>query len=226
MGKTHAIAIDGPAGAGKSTIAKRVSARLGYIYVDTGAMFRAIALTVLRSGADPEDGESIAAAAEKADICIVYEDGAQQIMLDGENVSGLIRTEEVSRMASVVSVYPAVRKKLLELQRRIASEQNVVMDGRDIGTVVLPHADTKVFLTASPRVRALRRYNELIGRGAEADLVDIERDIIERDSRDMNRSEAPLRQAEDAYLLDSSDMTIDGVVDKILSLAGKEGKDA
>lgn len=224
MEKKHAIAIDGPAGAGKSTIAKAVSAKLGFIYVDTGAMFRAMALGFLRAGIPADDENAISAAAKKADIAIRHENGVQQVLLNGENVSGLIRTEEVGNMASSVSIYPQVRKKLLELQRKIASENDVVMDGRDIGTVILPNADTKIFLTASARVRAARRYAELAEKGISCNLDDIVREMEERDYRDTHRDNAPLRKADDAVEVDTSELSVDEVIAAILSLAaGKKG---
>lgn len=215
------IAIDGPAGAGKSTIAKAVSKKLGYIYVDTGAMYRAMALYLLRQHVDVSDSSAISAAARNADITISYVDGAQQVMLNGENVTGLLRTEEVGNMASVSSANPDVRAKLVELQQALAARENVVMDGRDIGTCVLPKADVKVYLTASTQCRAKRRYDELCAKGESCDLSEIEADIRDRDERDMTREVSPLRQAEDAVLVDSSDMTIEEVVSEIISLAQK-----
>lgn len=214
------IAIDGPAGAGKSTIAKKVAADLGYIYVDTGAMFRAIGLHVTRLKADLEDREAIARGAESADIDIVYEDGVQCVMLNGENVNSLIRTEEISNAASKVAVVPEIRKKMLLLQRNIAKNHDVIMDGRDIGSAVLPDADLKIYLTASVDVRAERRYKENQEKGMKSDLEEIKRDIRERDERDMTRSEAPLVKVSDAVEIDSSDMTIDEVVARIEQLAG------
>lgn len=221
--KPFNIAIDGPAGAGKSTIARTVARKLGFIYVDTGAMYRAIALFVLRQGIDKNDEEAVSEAVKGAQITIQYQDGAQQVMLNGENVSGLIRTEEVGNTASAVSVYPAVRAHLLELQRGLAASADVLMDGRDIGTCILPNADTKIFLTASSRVRAMRRYKELTEKGVMCNLEEIEQDIIERDARDMNREIAPLRQAEDAVLVDSSEMTVAGVVQAIIDEAAAHG---
>lgn len=215
------IAIDGPAGAGKSTIAKAVSKKLGYIYVDTGAMYRAMALYLLRQHVDVSDPSAISAAAGNADITISYVDGAQQVMLNGENVTGLLRTEEVGNMASVSSANPDVRAKLVELQQALAARENVVMDGRDIGTCVLPKADVKVYLTASTQCRAKRRYDELCAKGESCDLDEIEADIRDRDERDMTREVSPLRQAEDAVLVDSSDMSIEEVVAEIISLAQK-----
>ena len=209
------IAIDGPAGAGKSTIAKRLAKELGYIYVDTGAMYRAMAYYFLKNHISAEDENRIAAACEHVDIIIRYQDGEQQVILNGENVNGVIRNEEVGNMASSTSVYPVVRKKLVELQQQLAVKENVIMDGRDIGTVVLPNADVKIYLTASSKVRAKRRYDELTAKGEACDLDQIEQDIIDRDYRDMNRETSPLKQADDAVLLDSSDLDIDGVVEKM-----------
>ena len=212
------IAIDGPAGAGKSTIAKLIAKKKGYIYVDTGAMYRAMALYFIRSNVDPKDSETISKLCENVDVSIAYRDSEQVVLLDGENVNGLIRTEEVGNMASATSVNPKVREKLVQLQRKLAKSENVVMDGRDIGTVVLPDANVKVYLTASSEVRAKRRYDELVQKGEKADLKKIEEDIIERDHRDMTREISPLKQAEDATLVDTSHMTIDEVVDKIIGL--------
>ena len=212
------IAIDGPAGAGKSTIAKRLAGESGYIYVDTGAMYRAMALFLLRQGVSPDDREGIERACSDADITIKYIDGEQNVILNGENVNGLIRTGEVSNMASVSSVNGKVRKKLVALQQRLAATEDVVMDGRDIGTVVLPGADVKIFLTASPAVRAKRRYDELTAKGEACDIKAVEKEIIERDERDMTREISPLKQAEDAIVVDTSDMDIDEVVDTIRNL--------
>lgn len=217
------IAIDGPAGAGKSTIAKMVAKKLNFIYVDTGAMYRAIALYLLRSGIDTANEAAVSEAVKNADITIRYQDGSQQVILNGEDVSGKIRTEEVGNTASATSVYPAVRAHLLELQRSLAASQNVIMDGRDIGTCILPDAEAKIYLTASSRVRALRRYKELTEKGTMCNLEEIEQDIIDRDYRDMHREIAPLTQAADAVLLDSSEMTIDQVVDGIIGAARERG---
>ena len=206
---SHNVAIDGPAGAGKSTIAKRIARRLGYIYVDTGAMYRAMAYYLIQNQVDAADQEAIAAACQHADISICYQDGEQVVLLNGENVNAYLRTEAVGNMASVSSVVPEVRKKLVELQQKLARETDVVMDGRDIGTVVLPDADVKVYLTASVETRAKRRFLELQEKGEPADLAKIAADIEDRDYRDMHRDISPLRQAEDATLVDSSDMTID-----------------
>ncbi len=212
------IAIDGPAGAGKSTIAKKIAKKLGYIYVDTGAMYRAMALYLLREKIDPSETEKIDAKCEEADISIGYENGEQIVYLNGENVNGLIRTEEVGNMASVSSPNPNVRKKLVELQQKLAASKDVVMDGRDIGTCVLPHAQVKVYLTADSRVRAGRRYKELTEKGVACDIDTIEKDIIERDHQDMTRELSPLMQAEGATLVDSSYMTVDEVVDAVIAL--------
>ena len=215
---SHNVAIDGPAGAGKSTIAKRIARRLGYIYVDTGAMYRAMAYYLIQNQVDAADQEAIAAACQHADISICYQDGEQVVLLNGENVNAYLRTEAVGNMASVSSVVPEVRKKLVELQQKLARVTDVVMDGRDIGTVVLPDADVKVYLTASVETRAKRRFLELQEKGEPADLAKIAADIEDRDYRDMHRDISPLRQAEDATLVDSSDMTIDQVVERILEL--------
>ncbi|MBQ7614121.1 MAG: (d)CMP kinase [Butyrivibrio sp.] len=215
---SKSIAIDGPAGAGKSTIAKMVAKELGFIYVDTGAMYRAMALYMIKNGVDPEDSAKISETCKDADITIKYEDGVQVVYLNGENVNSLLRTEEVGNMASASSVNGDVRKKLVELQQKLAKTTDVVMDGRDIGTVVLPDANLKIYLTASSQVRAQRRYKELTEKNVECNLDDIEKDIIERDYRDMHREISPLKQADDAILVDSSDITIDEVVETILKL--------
>ena len=212
------VAIDGPAGAGKSTVAKRVAKELGFIYVDTGAMYRALAVFFLKQGLRPEDTEKIAKSCKDAKVSIGYEDGVQQVYLNGENVTSLLRTEEVGNMASVSSAVREVRAQLLELQRELARTEDVVMDGRDIGTNILPNADVKVYLTASVETRARRRFLELQEKGVECNLADIAHDIEERDTRDMNREIAPLKQAEDAVLVDSSNMSIDEVVEAIKSL--------
>ena len=215
---SYNIAIDGPAGAGKSTIAKKIAKKMNYIYVDTGAMYRAMALFLIRNGVTKDDVEKIEEVCQQADISIEYKDGEQIVLLNGENVNGLIRTEEVGNMASVSSANGKVREKLVQLQKELAKKADVVMDGRDIGTCVLPNADTKIYLTASSQVRAKRRFDELTQKGESCDLQKIEEDIIERDHRDMTREISPLKQAEDAVLVDSSDMTIDEVVEKIISL--------
>lgn len=214
----HSIAIDGPAGAGKSTIAKRVAKELGFIYVDTGAMYRSMALYFLRHGISAQDEEKISEACKEITVSIEYENGEQQVLLNEENVNAFIRTEEVSMMTSDTSKYPKVREKLLSLQRELAEKKDVIMDGRDIGTCVLPNADLKVFLTAGPKERAKRRFKELQAKGEGCDLATIEQDIIARDEQDMNREIAPLRPAEDASFVDASFMTIEEVVDAVISL--------
>ena len=215
------IAIDGPAGAGKSTIAKLVSAKLGFIYVDTGAMFRAVAYNCTKNGIDKDNTDAISEASYKADISIKYVGNVQRVFLNDEDVTDHLRDEAVGNMASVVAQIPAVRSNLLDLQRKLARENDVVMDGRDIGTCVLPDAELKIYLTASSAVRAKRRYDELTAKGETPDLDVIEKDIIERDERDMNREIAPLKQAEDAVLVDSSYMTIDEVSARIISLTSQ-----
>lgn len=206
------VAIDGPAGAGKSTIAKLVAKEKGYIYVDTGAMYRALAVYFLNQNIRPEDTGRISAACEEAKVSISYENGVQQVYLNEENVTQLLRTEEVGNMASRTSAIPAVRERLLELQRSLARENDVIMDGRDIGTNILPNADVKIYLTASVETRAKRRYDELREKGQECSLDVVAADIAERDERDMTRETAPLKKAEDAILVDSSHMTIEEVV--------------
>ena len=212
----YSIAIDGPAGAGKSTIAKTIAKKLKFIYVDTGAMYRAMALYFIRYEIDPKDEEAINKACPDIHVSIAYEDGVQQVLLNGENVNGLIRTEEVGNMASKTSAYKMVRATLLDLQRNLAKTANILMDGRDIGTNVLPDADLKIYLTASSKVRAKRRYDELVEKGVKADFDQIEQDIIIRDRQDMEREIAPLKKAEDAVLVDSSDMTIEEVVNTVI----------
>lgn len=212
------IAIDGPAGAGKSTIAKLVSGKLGFIYVDTGAMYRAMALYLSRMNVNPDNADEVGEKAQSAEITIKYVDGEQVVMLGDENVNGLIRSPEVSAMASRTSQVARLREKLVELQQKLAETENVVMDGRDIGTVVLPNADLKIYLTASVQVRAMRRYKEMIAKGQEAVLEEIEKDIEDRDYRDMHREASPLKQADDAVLVDTSDMSIEEVADKIIEL--------
>ena len=216
---SYCIAIDGPAGAGKSTIARLIAKRRGMIYVDTGAMYRAMALYFIRKGIRPEETERISQECENADITIRYENQEQVVYLNGENVNAYLRTEEVGNMTSQSSVNPKIRQKMVKLQHKLAEEESVVMDGRDIGTCVLPNADVKIYLTASSTVRAKRRFEELTAKGKTPDFDSIEADIKERDYRDMHREISPLRQAEDAVLVDSSDMTIEEVVEKILAIA-------
>ncbi|HJC24307.1 MAG TPA: (d)CMP kinase [Candidatus Eisenbergiella merdavium] len=218
------IAIDGPAGAGKSTVARRAAEKLGFIYVDTGAMYRAIALYLIRQGVAPEDKETIADRCAGADVAITYQNGEQVVSLNGENVNGLIRTDEVTRMSSAASAVPAVRARLLDLQRGLAARNNVLMDGRDIGTCILPDADVKIFLTAGTAVRAKRRFDEMIAKGDISETLEsVEAKIIKRDEDDRNREISPLREAEDAVHLDTSDMTIDQAVEAVLSVCRQKG---
>ncbi|MBD5493713.1 MAG: (d)CMP kinase [Lachnospiraceae bacterium] len=221
----YKIAIDGPAGAGKSTIAKVIAKKLGFIYVDTGAMYRAMALFIMNEGIDPKDAEAINNKCKEADITIRYENGEQIVCLNGENVNSLIRTQQVGNMASLTSPNKEVRKKLVELQQKLAADADVVMDGRDIGTCVLPDAEVKVFLTAGSRVRAERRYKELTAKGETCDIDIIEKEIIERDHQDMTREISPLKAADDATFVDSSYMTIEEVADTIIGMVScnKEG---
>lgn len=217
------IAIDGPAGAGKSTIAKKLAKELSFIYVDTGAMYRAMALFCIRQGIDIENSHAVSKLCQEADIKIEYKNGVQCILLNGENVNKLIRTEEVSNITSKISAYPKVREKLMALQQILAEDNDVIMDGRDIGTFVLPNAQVKIYLTASVQARAKRRYDELQKKGESVELGQIEADMKERDYRDMHRETAPLTQAKDAVLIDSSDMGINDVVTEILVLLKKKG---
>lgn len=219
----NSIAIDGPAGAGKSSIAKALSKRLGYIYIDTGAMYRAVALFFVENNVSDGTDSRIESLLEKLEISIKYEDGAQKVILNGEDVTGKLRLEEIGKLASKFSAIGSVREKLVALQRKLAQKENVVMDGRDIGTVVLPNADLKIYLSASSKVRAKRRYLELLEKGhTDLDINEIEDEIIKRDEADMNREISPLKQADDAYYLDSSDMTLEEVVSKILSMVKEE----
>jgi cytidylate kinase len=195
-----------------------ISKKKGFIYVDTGAMYRAMALYFIEEGISANEQDKISEMAKNADVTISYENGEQVVWLNGRNVNGLIRTEEVGKMASSSSVNKDVRKKLVELQQALAEKESVVMDGRDIGTCVLPNANVKVYLTADSHVRAVRRYEELKAKGQECDLAIIEKDIIDRDYQDMHRELSPLKQAEDATLLDSSNMTIEEVADAIISM--------
>ena len=209
------IAIDGPAGAGKSTIARALAAELGYIYVDTGALYRTVGLNAMRRGAETNDAEAVTATLPSADVSLRFVDGEQRVYLGEEDVSLAIRTPEASMAASNVSTIPAVRDFLLDLQRSIAAQNNCIMDGRDIGTVILPDAQVKIYLTASAEVRAARRYNELLEKGMQADYDTVLAEMIQRDEQDMNRAVAPLKQADDAVLVDTSDMNPQQVVDAI-----------
>ncbi len=216
--RTLNVAIDGPAGAGKSTIAKRVAKDLQLIYVDTGAMYRAVALYLLREKTDIHNAEEVAEKCLGADVAIRYEDGQQVVFLNGENVNGFLRTEEVGNAASVTSAIPAVRAHLLQLQKNLAASSDCLMDGRDIGTVVLPDAQVKIYLTASVEERARRRFEELKAKGEEPDFDKIKADIEQRDYQDMHRDISPLRQADDAIVVDTTHMTIEEVAEHIESL--------
>lgn len=219
------IAIDGPAGAGKSSIAKALSKKLGFVYIDTGAMYRAVALFFLENGIKDSSDNEIDKLLDKLDINIKYTDGEQRVFLNNVDVSDKLRQEEIGKLASRFSALKSVREKLVALQRKLAKKENVIMDGRDIGTVVLPNADLKIYLSAGSKVRAKRRYLELIEKGFDKTALDekaIENEIIKRDEADMNREISPLKKAEDAYCLDTSDMTFDEVVSKILDMVEKE----
>lgn len=222
----YSVALDGPGGAGKSTIAKEIAKQKNIVYVDTGAMYRAIGLYMLCNGININDSRAVCAALPAVDIKLEYTDGAQRIILCGKDVSAEIRKNEVSMAASTVSAYPPVRQFLLETQRSLAKTQSVIMDGRDIGTVVLPNATVKIFITADSRVRAERRYKELLQRGEKITYEKVLRDIQRRDYRDSHRRAAPLKQAEDAVLLDTSDMDFDTAVKAVKDIIeNKAGKD-
>ena len=212
------IAIDGPAGAGKSTIARRTAQELSFIYVDTGALYRALAVFLVDEGVSPEDTEKVKEAVKSVKVLIAYENGEQQVLVNGKNVTDRLRAESVGNMASTISAIPAVRAALLDLQRDLAKAHDVLMDGRDIGTNVLPDAELKIYLTASVETRAERRYRDLQEKGVEKPLSEIKKEIEERDHRDMTRAIAPLKQAEDAVYLDTSHMNIDEVVEAIRQL--------
>lgn len=218
------VAIDGPAGAGKSTIAKLLAAKMDYIYVDTGAMYRAMAVYFSQNQVNPEDEEAVNAAVKNVNITIEYIDGVQQVILNGKNITHLLRTEETGKMASKTSKYAAVRSKLVDLQRNLAKTADVIMDGRDIGTTVLPDAFVKIYLTASSSARAKRRYDELIEKGEKCSLEEIRSDIENRDYADMHREISPLRKADDAVLVDTSDMNIDEVVAAITRIIEEKQK--
>jgi len=224
MSNFIAVAIDGPAGAGKSSVAKAVSAKLGYIYADTGALYRAVGLYAVNKGVDTKDADAVSKMIEKdtIDINIAFSDGVQHVILNGEDVNGKIRTPEISMAASNVSAVPKVRQFLFDLQRDLATKNNIIMDGRDIGTVVLPNAQVKIFLTASAEERANRRSKELLAKGMEVNYNEILEDIKKRDDQDMNRPIAPLKAAEDAVIIDSSDMSFDEVVAKLISVINEK----
>ena len=223
MAKTYSIAIDGPAGAGKSTIARRLAKELGYYYVDTGAIYRTVAYFMDLLGISPKDVDGVERYIDELTIEIEYdEEGVQHMIMNGMDVSGDIRTQDISQKASLVSAHAVVRDVLLDMQRNVAKKHNVIMDGRDIGTVVLPRADVKIFLTAAAEVRAKRRYDELIAKGQKADLNTILKEIQQRDYQDSHREIAPLKQAKDAVLVDTSNLDIDGVVAAIRDIVGKK----
>lgn len=217
------IAIDGPSGAGKSTLAKALASKLGYIYVDTGALYRSIGLYVLGKNADPHDPDAVAPLLKQIKVELKFENGNQAVYLNGENVNGKIRTPEISMYASAVSALPQVREFLLDLQRDIAKNNNVIMDGRDIGTVILPDAQVKIFLIASDLKRAERRYKELLEKGENVTLQQVLDDMVKRDSNDRNRKTAPAVQAKDAVLLDNGDLDLDGTVKKVLEIISSKG---
>lgn len=212
------MAIDGPAGAGKSTIAKITGEKLGLIYIDTGAMYRAVAYYFVENNINPDDAEAVKKACDAIVITIEYHDGVQQVILNGSNITPMLRKEAIGNMASRVAKLGDVREKLVSLQRNMAKKGKIVMDGRDIGTCVFPDADIKIFLTASSSVRAKRRYDELILKGQECNIDEIEKGIISRDYEDMHREISPLKQAEDAICIDTSDMGIDEVVDRLIQI--------
>ena len=218
------IAIDGPAGAGKSTIAKALAKKMNMIYVDTGAMYRAIGLHCSRKQIAGDDVQAVEAECDHIDVSIVYENGEQVVCLNGENVNEQIRTAQAGSMASAVSVHKKVRAKMVELQKKLAADTSVVMDGRDIGTVVLPNAEVKIYLTASSAVRAKRRYDELIAKGQECDLKTLKKEIEERDYRDMNREISPLKKAEDAIELDTSELSIEEVVETMMKIVAEKAE--
>ncbi len=212
------VAIDGPAGAGKSTISKRAAKELGFIYVDTGALYRAVGLNAMRTGADISNPESIEKSLNGISVDLKYENGEQAVLLNGENVSSLIRTPEASMAASAVSAVPAVREFLFGLQQDIAKRNDCIMDGRDIGTVVLPHAQVKIFLTATPEERATRRYKELIEKGEAVEYENVLAEMKQRDYNDSHRAVAPLKPAEDSVLVDTTGLSLEGSVEKILNV--------
>ena len=216
--KYISVAVDGPAGAGKSSVSKAVAKSLGYTYIDTGAMYRAMAVYFVQNNVNPDDEREINAAVTGVNITIEYMDGVQQVILNGDNVTGLLRTEETGKMASKTSKYAAVRSKLVDLQRKLAKTTDVIMDGRDIGTTVLPDAFVKIYLTASTQARAKRRFDELTQKGEQCNLEEIAADIESRDYADMHREISPLKQAEDAILVDTSDMNIEEVVAKLTQI--------
>ena len=223
MGKTYNIAIDGPAGAGKSTLARRLAEKLGYYYVDTGAIYRTVAYFMDLLGVSPKDVDVVERYIDELTVEIEYdEEGCQHMIMNGMDVTNDIRTQDISQKASLVSAHAVVREVLLDMQRDVARRHNVVMDGRDIGSVVLPKADVKIFLTADPQVRAKRRYDELIAKGQKADLPRILKEIQQRDYQDTHREVAPLKMTRDSVKLDTSELDIDGVLEAMLQIVGKK----
>jgi len=223
MSKTYSIAIDGPAGAGKSTIAKRLAKELGYYYVDTGAIYRTVAYFFDLWGVSPKDVDGVERYIDELTICIAYdEEGNQHMIMNGMDVTGDIRTQEISQKASLVSAHEVVRDVLLDMQRDVAKRHNVIMDGRDIGTVVLPKADVKIFLTADPEVRAKRRCEELQAKGQKAVYETVLKEIIQRDYQDTHRAIAPLKMARDSIKLDTSELDIDGVICQMKRIIGEK----
>ncbi len=223
MAKTYAIAIDGPAGAGKSTIAKRLAKELGYHYVDTGALYRTVAYFLDLLGVSPKDADGVERYIDELTVKIEYDDeGKQHMIMNGMDVTGEIRTQDISQKASLVSAHPLVREALLDMQRDVAREHNVIMDGRDIGTVVLPKADVKIFLTASPEVRAKRRTDELLAKGQKAEFETVLKEIQQRDYQDTHREIAPLKMARDSIKLDTSELDIEGVVAAMKGIIGEK----
>ena len=219
------IAIDGPSGAGKSTLSRKLAAHLDFVYVDTGAMYRAIGLYMYRNGLDPKDSDSVIANLDNITISLGFIDGVQHVYLNGDDVSSDIRLHEISQYASLVSAIPAVRKFLFDMQQKLAAENNVIMDGRDIGTVVLPQAELKIFLTASAEDRAGRRYRELVERGQDVKFETILQDVIERDRQDMNRDVAPLKPADDSVILDTSGFEFEQSLALLIQTATERLKD-
>lgn len=221
MNNTIKVAIDGPVGAGKSTIAKLIAKKMNIIYVDTGAMYRTVGLYAVRKGIATTDAESLRKLINEIDIDVEIKDGEQLIYLNKENVTGFIRTPEISMAASNVSAVPEVRTKLVDIQRKLADAKSVIMDGRDIGTVVLPNADTKIYLDASPEARAKRRYDELIAKNQNVTFEEVYNDLVERDKNDSTREASPLKKADDAIVLDTTNLTLEQVVDEAIKIITK-----
>lgn len=222
--KKFAVAVDGPAGSGKSTVAKEIAKALGILYIDTGAMYRTVGMACLKKGIDPTDEEAVVASLDSLDMKIFPEAGGQRILLDGEDITSRIRTEEIGKAASSVGAYQKVREKLVEIQQGLAKEQSVIMDGRDIGTKVLPDAEVKIYLDASVEERAKRRVGELEAQGKSADLETIREEIAQRDYQDMHRENSPLCRAEDAVNVDTTGLDIPAVTEKLLALIAEKTK--